>query len=367
MTDQGTAEELLTFAETSFAAPITWKTAPAGQAWTSGPESGTGTIHLDVTRGASAYQLTYTQPAQSGAGPTLDIGSICPPPALGVEAHVSVTTDGGALAESYDTLLRSSTQGVATFSTALDLKKLGGSLAITDANARGKVVQVTLQATLAAEGATGRISGKEQVDSGSGQDSASSASGALIAVWPDSEACQSFSKDGDGLGVSVDKTVLGVTGKQSMAALAPAAPAAITWMDGSKTTLVVGIESTGDGCFRVRDDVPTELDGGAGASYPVTFSLKSADGRLDGQYTAQVDVIGSGAEQRCARLGKPAPLRIRAGKERLLRGQRACRLRQLAVGGRLDVERRSRLGLSAAVRYCERALRAHSAAHVHAR
>ncbi|HXK16330.1 MAG TPA: hypothetical protein VNG33_00900, partial [Polyangiaceae bacterium] len=298
MTDQGTAEQLLAFAEKSFDAPITWKTAAAGQAWTVAPESGQGTIHLDVTRGATAYQLTYSAPAQDNSGPAIDIGSLCPPPALGVEVHVSVTTDGGALAESYDTLLRSSTPGVATLSAALDLEKLGGSLAIMDANARGKVVQVSLAATLTAQGTTGSISGMEQVDSGSGQDAASSASRALLAVWPGSEACRAVSPDGDGLGISIDEPLLGVTGKQSIAALAPPQPAAITWMDDSKTTIVVGIEPLGDGCFRVRDDSPIELDGGPGISYPVTISLKSADGRLDGKYAGQVDVIGSGSEQR---------------------------------------------------------------------
>jgi hypothetical protein len=295
MTDQGTPEELLAMAEKSFDAPITWKVAPDGQSWIVGPESGKGTIHLNVTRGASAYQLTYTQSAnQSG----LDIGSICPPPALGVDAHVSVTTDGGALAESYDTLLRSTTTGVATLSAPLDLAKLGGTLAVTDSKPQGKVVQVSLQATLTAQGTTGRISGMEQVDSGSGANAASSASGAVLAVWPDSEACHAFSSDGDGLDVTLDEPMLGVTGQQSIDALASPQPVDITWMDGSQTTITVAIESTGDGCFRTSDDVPLELDGGPGVSYPVTISLKSADGRLDGQYAGQVDVTGSGSQQR---------------------------------------------------------------------
>src|SRR4051794_34173406 len=87
MTDQGTAEQLLAMAEKSFDAPITWKVAPDGQSWSVGPESGKGTIHIEVTRGMSAYELSYSQPANQG----LDLAAICPPPALGVEAHVSVT------------------------------------------------------------------------------------------------------------------------------------------------------------------------------------------------------------------------------------------------------------------------------------
>src|SRR6266496_4383475 len=83
-----------------------------------------------------------------------------------------------------------------------------------------------------------------------------------------------------------------------MAALALPHPADITWLDGSKTTITVAIESTGDGCFRNRDDLPLELDGGPGVSYPITISLKSADGRLDGHYAGQLDAIGGGSQQR---------------------------------------------------------------------
>jgi hypothetical protein len=304
MTDQGTAEELLAIAEKSFDAPITWKVAPDGQSWTSGPESGKGTVHFEVTRGMSAYKLSYTQPAsQTGNARDLeevplDLAAICPPPALGVEAHVSVTTDGGALAESYDTLLRSTTTGVATFSVPLDLAKLGGTLTIEDSKPQGKVVQVSLQTAFTAQGTTGRISGIEQVGSGSGANAVSSASGAVFAVWPDSDACQAFSSTGDGLGVAIDQPLLGLTGEQAMDALASPKAADITWLDGSKTSIAVTIDSTGDGCFRNRDDVPLALDGGPGVSYPVTISLKSADGRLDGHYAGQLDVIGGGSQQR---------------------------------------------------------------------
>ena len=290
MTDSGTAEEVLAYAEQSFNAPITWKAARDGQSWTVGPESGKGVIHVDVARGAHAYALTYvTKPSSSG----LEVGSICPPPQLGVDARVTVTTDGGALAESFDTLLRTSAPGVATFSVPLDLKKLSGNLTVTSSNARAKLVQTTLAATLMAQGTTGTISGIEQVDSGSGANGASSASSAVLAIWPDSPACV----DGEGLGLSLEQAPLGVTGTDTLASVTTTQPAAITWMDGSDSTVTLGIDSLGDGCFRVSD-LPLELDGGAGVSYPVTITLKSADGRVDGQYTGQVVVTGSGSERR---------------------------------------------------------------------
>lgn len=290
MTNAGSAEQVLAYAEKSFDAPISWKEAPAGQAWTAGPESGTGTLHLDVARGESAYSLTYTQKANDSG---IELGSICPPPQLGVEVHVNVTTEGGALAESYDTMLRTSAPGVATLRVPVDLTKLGGSLTVSSSIAGAKLVQMSLDATLMAEGTSGRISGIQQIDSGTG---ASSASQAVLAVWPDSAACQQLFQDGAGLGVTVEQAALGVSGTDTLASVALAQPTSIAWMDGTESTLTVAIEATGDGCFRVNS-LPVEAGGGATVTYPVTIKAKSEDGRLDGTYAGQVTVSGSGSER----------------------------------------------------------------------
>jgi hypothetical protein len=296
MTESGSAEQVLAYAEKSFDAPISWKEAPAGQVWTAGPESGTGTLHIDVARGESAYALTYTQKASDSG---IELGSVCPPPQLGVEVHVNVTTDGGALAESYDTMLCTSAPGVATMSVPFDLTKVGGSLAVSSTMAGAKLVQMSLDATFMAEGTSGRLSGTQQIDTGSGASSASSASQALLAVWPDSAACRQLFQDGAGLGVTVEQTALGETGADTLASIALAEPTSITWMDGAATTLTVAIEPLGDGCFRVNS-LPVEAGGGATVTYPVTFKAKSADGRLDGTYAGQVIVSGSGSERRVA-------------------------------------------------------------------
>lgn len=292
-TDSGTAEEVLAYAEKSFDAPITWKEPRAGQAWSAGPESGAGALHIDVARGESAYLLTYSAPANQGG---IEIGLSCPPPQLGVEVNVSVTTDGGALAESYDTLLRTSAPGVATLRVPFDLTKLGGTLAVSSSNPRSKLVQLSLDATLMAEGTTGTISGIEQTDSGSGATGVSSAGNALLAVWPDSAACQALSQDGGGLGMPVEQSALGVTGTDTLASVAASEPASVTWLDGSQTTLTVGIAATGDGCFRVSP-LPSEAGGGASVTYPVTITVKSEDGRVDGLYAGSVVASGMGSER----------------------------------------------------------------------
>jgi len=293
-TDAGTAEDVMAYAERSFDAPITWKAPRQGQAWSAGPESGAGTVHIEVTRGENAYQLTYTEPERDGSGAGIDIGVLCPPPQLGVEVHVNITTDGGALAESYDTLLRTSAPGVATMSVPFDLSKLNGSLEVSSSNPRSKLVQLSLDATFMAEGTAGSIGGIEQTDSGTGATGASSAAQALLAVWPDSAACQELFQDGGGLGMPIEETALGVTGLDTLASVSASEPASITWLDGSQSTLTVDIAATGDGCFRVSS-LPAELGGGAGVTYPVTILLRSEDGRLDGTYAGTVVATGTGS------------------------------------------------------------------------
>jgi hypothetical protein len=291
-TEAGTAEALLAYAEKTFDAPISWKTAVEPQAWSVGPETGEGKLHLTVTRGDKAYRLTYSERKSNNGLETGGISS-CPPPSLGVDAHVDITTDGGALAESFDVLLRTHEDGVATLSVPLDLNELGGSLKATSANANAKLVQASIEAVLTAAGSTGSLAAMEQTTSGA----VAGASRALIAVWPDSAACAA-AKDGVGLEVSLDDEMLGTNGTETLASVVLPTPAEITWMDDSKTKLSVTIESAGKGCFSVKDEGPIAVDSGPGVSYPVLITLKSDDGRVDGQYEGHAVVSGSGSDRR---------------------------------------------------------------------
>lgn len=294
-TDAGSAEELLSYAERTFDAPIVWKQSTDRQSWSLSPESGEGSLHIAVTRGAKAYRLTYTQ-REDESHQELS-ARICPPSRLGVEASVSVTTDGGALAESFDTLLRSDTAGVATLSVPLDLAKISGELSASSSDADAKLVQVALEAVLTSAGTTGSIAGMEEVTHGTGPDGVSSASPAELAVWPGGAACEAASPQGDGLDVALVDEVLGATGEASVGEVTPAAPVTITWLGGEATKLSVSIESSGAGCFRVSDS-PVPQDAGPLVTYPVTIGLESDDGRLSGGYAGTVEVRGTGEDRR---------------------------------------------------------------------
>jgi hypothetical protein len=279
-TDAGTAEQILAFAERSFEAPLNWKTAQSG-AWALSA-TGADTIHLDVTRGEAAYLVTYS-PRDTG-GAEIAIG--CPQPALGIDVHVELTTDSGALAESYDTMLLATASELATLYIPIKLDELGGSLAVSYSNPNTELVQASLSATLMAEGMTGSFSAIEQTTHGSGPNGAVSASpgGGLLAVWPDSPACAQPYGPSSGLGVTADQNALGITGDAAATLVSQTTPAAVTWVDGTETELTLTATIEGDGCLRAA--MYSGLDDGAAGSvtYPARFQVSSADGRLEAEY-----------------------------------------------------------------------------------
>lgn len=282
VTDLGSANGLLSFAERSFDAPLTWQPR-TGQAWHVAPESGQSSIHVEVTRGEHAYYVTSTPKStddRSDLPSTGLVESLCPAPRLAVDAHVTVSSEGGALAETFDTTLYASYRGVASFSVPLDLEKLGGSLAIDYDDPQVELVQVGLGATLTDSGMTGSVSGIVQRTTADAV--SAGAGGGVIAVWPASPACASDPySDLSGIGVTGSQNALGITGDAAAELLARTTPASVTWRDGTSTELTLGVELSGDGCLRASTIYGIE---GGGARYPARFTLTSSDGRLNAAY-----------------------------------------------------------------------------------
>lgn len=286
VTALGTPEQVLEFAEGTFDAPLSWTTPRANQPWQVGPESGTSSIQLELSRGENAYYVTYTPKPNDSGAEIATVGVLCPEPQIGIDVHVELSTEGGALDESFDTLLLASSARVATISMPIDFDELSGSLAVSYSDPQVELVQVGLNATLMPEGMTGSIAGIEQrttndaVSAGAGQ--------GVIAVWPDSPACDEQHGDGSGLGVAPDQNALGITGNAAGELLSGTTPVAVTWRDGTETELTLAVELAGDGCLKVSNNYG--LDGGSNgmASYPATFTLTSEDGRIDGSYTGKL-------------------------------------------------------------------------------
>jgi hypothetical protein len=293
MTALGTPEQVLEFAEKTFEAPLTWAAPAPNQTWQVGPESGTSSIHLEVTRGESAYYVTYT-PKQNDSGAEIaSVGVLCPEPQIGVDVHVELSTEGGALNESFDTLLLAGSTRVATISRPIDFDELSGSLAVTYSDPEVELVQVGLNVTLMPEGMTGSIGGIEQRTQGDAVSASAGRAGA-IAVWPDSAACDDQDGDGSGLGVLPDQNALGITGNAAGELLSGTTPVAVTWRDGTETELTLAVEIAGEGCLKISNNYG--LDGGENgmATYPATFTLTSEDGRLDGIYSGKLFTYPNG-------------------------------------------------------------------------
>lgn len=285
-TSLGTPEEVLAFAEKAFDAPLTWAAPRQNQPWLIGPESGTSSIHLEVTRGESAYYVTYT-PKEQDSGLSTDLASpVCPEPQIGIDVHVELSTEGGALDESFDTLLLAGSTRVAALNMPVDFDELSGSLAVTYSDPEVELVQVGLNATLMPEGMTGSIAGIEQRTHGDAV-SAGAASGS-IAVWPDNPACDEQYGTGAGLGVTPDQNALGMSGDAAGALLSGTTPASVVWRDGSQTELTLGVEVTGDGCLKISNNYGLDEGHNGLVTYPVALTLTSEDGRLDGVYAGKL-------------------------------------------------------------------------------
>jgi hypothetical protein len=292
MTELGTPEQVLEFAEKSFDAPLTWAAPRANQPWSVGPESGTSSIHLEVTRGESAYYVTYTQkPNESGEEIGL-AGVLCPEPQIGIDVHVELSTEGGALNESFDTLLLAGSTRVAALSVPIDFDELSGDLEVSYSDPQVELVQVGLNATLMPEGMTGSLGGIEQRTT---KDAVSASPGAgVIAVWPDSPACDEQYGSGVGLGVAPDQNAFGITGNAAGELLSGTTPVTVAWRDGTETELTLGVEVAGDGCLKIQNNYGLEGGSNGLATYPATFTLTSEDGRLEGSYTGKLITYPNG-------------------------------------------------------------------------
>ncbi len=286
-TEFGSAEQVLAYAEGSFEAPLTWRAPGEGQTWSAGPETGESRVVIEVARGQSAYLLTY-EPEANDSGIQLGVG--CPPPQLGVEAQVTVVTDGGALNESFETLLRTGSAGLATLQKGLDASSLGGTLELSSSAQGGKLVQLGLSATLMPEGTTGSLTALEQVDTGS----VSGVRGALLAVWPDDPACAAADgpNDGGGIGKRPGELALGLSGDAAAELLSSMTPVTVRWRDGSSAELTLETALLGDGCLRATNGFSSEP--GGSITYPARFALSSDDGRLQGAYTGTVVAFPEG-------------------------------------------------------------------------
>ena len=127
------AAQLLALAEGEHAFPIVWQgDAESASASLQGTQT---TMHVKLTRkpGASAQLVDLEPHVSTGAEDGFDIGTLgvpCPD-RLEIDVEVALSTEDGALSESFDATLISSDGLSASWSASIDFADLNGSLQVS--------------------------------------------------------------------------------------------------------------------------------------------------------------------------------------------------------------------------------------------
>jgi len=299
------AQSVLSFAQQPFQTDLSWVAAD----------------HVDYSPSASQSALTlalssldkawvvHSVPAQSSnqeGGGTL-AAVLCPPDHLRMRVHAELHSADGALAESFEGSLNARSSYVATLEHAIDPEHVAGTFQIehvTSAVAGGSatVQNLRLDAVLTPGGMAGALTA--QLTSMNSQ--VASGSPLTFARFPSDARCSSNpGNTNPGVPVSAGSAALGQTGTDALAEVNDWGALSLEWQDRAQTTLELELSDLGDGCVQPANDIG--LDPAlpvAMVVYPVTLKATTADGLLQGQYSASLITFptpgGVGFSQRIA-------------------------------------------------------------------
>jgi len=284
-------QAVLAFAAKSFQADLAWQALDTVEY---SPSASQSQITLTLSSRNQAW-LVHSVPAKSSNEPggTLGIGVVCPPDRLRVAVHAALDSADGALAESFDTTLDASSSYVATLSRAIVPGQVAGSFAITKVTppaaggpATGAVQNLQLDAVLTPGGMTGTLHG--QLTTMNSQ--VASAATVTFARFPGDTRCVTPGTVTAGVPVSADNLALGLSGTDALSEVNDFGSVPIAWSDRTSSDLTLELSGLGDGCVQVGG-IQGFYDPGTPAAtvvYPVSLKATTADGRLQGQYTASL-------------------------------------------------------------------------------
>jgi hypothetical protein len=267
-----------------------------------GPETGESGIRIEISyEGGAINLLTAGEATGEGGGdsdepppegpiaegPAIELASASSglaefpcPPEVEIEVLVQVTSDGGALDESFTTFVRASAANTASFRHQIPVDELGGKLTFTGDNAdRWELSAVVIDAVLTPSGTSGTI----QLNASGRGDLAGVASAQSAAVWPAPGEC------GEGLpggGIVVDdEHSLGdydVGDSRDVFGELGALP--LFWDDGQSTELQIDVAPHDLAC------VWPHTNGSQSVRFVADVDLTSDDGRIDGEFLAEASV-----------------------------------------------------------------------------
>ncbi|HEX7479975.1 MAG TPA: hypothetical protein VF331_19390 [Polyangiales bacterium] len=285
-----TAADVLALARGQHDASLQWLSAAPE---TYGPESGVGQLHITVTAPAPKPRLVHlTLKQASGATPAIEIGTPGCFDRIELDVLVHVTTDGGALDESFDATLSAQTSRLAQLHGSVLAAAVGGAFKLSgNSNKQAFVLDaLTFEMSFTHFGSGGQLlaslsSSATQPDAGAGTSTGGVSAQVNLARWPAGADCNF-----QGLGVSAASSVDKLSVQAGRDLVAAAHALTLKWQAGASTALTLGFTPTGDtACVAGLDDpsgaIPVTL------SAPGTLHVTTADGRIDATWPVMLAVV----------------------------------------------------------------------------
>lgn len=262
------AEDVLGLAEGTHEATLTW--VPDGSAMaTTTLEPGITEVTLVVEVAGPASFVDAEPPSSGSSGGMIELGWVCPD-RVDVPVTVTLTTADGALDETLDGTLSATDAGSATLLVPIELDELEGTFSFEVVSPEGGVpIQTRLEVVFGEGIFAGRLSGTIEQRT----DQVATAAGAVYAEWGYG-ACEhgEYPVDPEAAGAVTSAALLDVVNGAS--------PLAVTWGDGTETTLsLAAVADEPTVCWRPASEALGYPEDAYLLSAEVT--LTSADGRLD--------------------------------------------------------------------------------------
>lgn len=284
--DEGTAlgfsaNQVLAFAGGAHTVSLAWldSTIPYG------PESGRSEVTLTIEPLAAHFVDRSPKSSSDGLGgeSLIDIGTpldACRD-SVRIDVRVGLSTSGGALAETVDTVLDASGADFVSGAFTIDLSGIAGTFeAQPTPPPNSELTRSSLQVAfgLSEYGAVGSFTISNEFRSLDGN-AAGVGGGAPVAQFPADDYCGAA----NAFSVTADQAVRGVSMAATLAALNEQSSVPVRYRGGASSTLELSFTSDVERvCVSFdRDSQYNGEAGGAVLSFPGRVTLQSGDGRID--------------------------------------------------------------------------------------
>lgn len=285
------AADVLVLAEGSREATLTWIPDEVTSVETT-LEPGTTEVTLGVEATGAATFVDASPPSSGSSGGMLDLGWNCPD-RVDVPVTVTLITADGAFDERLPGILSATSASSATLGVPIDLDQLEGTFSFEVVSPEGGVpIRTTLEVVFGQGIFAGRLDGTIEMRTAS----VVSAGGVIYGEWGYG-ACEQgeYPVDPESPGALTDAAVLDV--------INGASPLAVTWGDGTETTLsLAAVAKDPTVCWRPASEWLGYPEDRYLVSAAVTMS--SADGRLNAEQDVLLEVD--------ATLGAPTAITLRS-------------------------------------------------------